>query len=297
MSSARPGITMLHHRVLTACLAFTAGLAVAQTDTARLETVLAAQPDAVRARYAARHPAETLAFFEVAPGTTVIEAFPGDGWYTRILAAYLGPDGRLVGADYALDMYPRFGFFTLGQVQARENWVNQWVDGASEWQGPGDALLSAFVFGAMPDSLDGAVDTVLFIRALHNLARFEADGGYLTAALEDAWDALKPGGIVGVVQHLARDDMPDDWADGSNGYLEESFVIERFTAAGFEFVGRSDINFNENDRPGVEDRVWRLPPTLATSRGNPERREAMAAIGESHRMTLKFRKPESKEAP
>ena len=285
------------HRVLIACLAATAAVAVAATDTARLEAVLAAQPAAVQARYAARHPAATLTFFEVAPGTTVIEAFPGDAGYTRILSAYLGPEGRLVGADYALDMYPRFGFFTLGQVQARENWVNEWVEGAADWQGPEDALLSAFVFGSMPETLYGAADTVLFIRALHNLARFEADGGYLTLALKDAWNALKPGGIVGVVQHMAREDMPDAWADGSNGYLKESFVIERFTAAGFEFVDRSDINFNEQDRPGVDDRVWRLPPTLATSRGNPERREAMQAIGESHRMTLKFRKPESKETP
>ena len=288
---------MFTYRFLTVCLALAVGGAWAETDTTRLDAVLADQPAAVQARYAARHPAETLGFFDVAPGATVIEAFPGDGWYTRILAEYLGPDGRLVGADYALDMYPRFGFFTLGQVQARENWVNDWVNGAAEWQGPEDALLSAFVFGSMPEALYGAVDTVLFIRALHNLARFESEGSYLSAALQDAWNALKPGGVVGVVQHLAREDMPDDWADGSNGYLKEALVIERFTAAGFEFVGRSEINFNENDVPGIEDRVWRLPPTLATSRGNPERREAMEAIGESHRMTLKFRKPESKEAP
>ena len=288
---------MLTHRILTVCLALAAAVAWAETDTARLDAVLAAQPAEVQARYAARHPSETLAFFDVAPGATVIEAFPGDGWYTRILAAYLGPDGRLVGADYALDMYPRFGFFTLGQVQARERWVQEWVEGAAEWQGPEDALLSAFVFGSMPEALHGAADAVLFIRSLHNLARFEADGGYLTAALQDAWNALKPGGVAGVVQHLAREYMPDEWADGSNGYLKEAFVIERFTAAGFEFVGRSGTNFNENDVPGSEARVWRLPPTLATSRGNPERREAMEAIGESHRMTLKFRKPESKEAP
>ncbi|MEJ2383504.1 MAG: hypothetical protein P8Y54_03815 [Xanthomonadales bacterium] len=285
------------HRILTVCLALVSSVVAAQTDTARLDGVLAAEPAEIQARYGARHPLETLAFFDIAPGSTVIEAFPGDGWYTRILAAYLGPDGRLIGADYALDMYPRFGFFTLGQVQARERWVQEWVDGAAAWQGPEDALLSAFVFGSMPETLNGAADAVLFIRSLHNLARFEADGGYLTAALQDAWNALKPGGVVGVVQHLARDDMPDEWADGSNGYLKEAFVIERFTEAGFEFVGRSEINFNENDVPGVEDRVWRLPPTLATSRGNPERREAMQAIGESHRMTLKFRKTETKEAP
>lgn len=284
-------------RILAAALALVAAGATAETDTGRLAEVLAAQPPEVQARYSARHPAETLAFFGIEPGMTVVEAYPGEGWYTRILSAWLGPEGRLVGADFPLDMYPRFGFFTLGQVQAREDWAAQWIDGAAAWQGPQDALLSAFVFGSMPETLVGRVDAVLFIRSLHNLARFEADGGYLHAALQDAWNALKPGGVVGVVQHLAREDMPDEWADGSNGYLKEQYVIDQFTAAGFELVDRSEINFNDNDRPGIEDRVWRLPPTLATSRGNPERREAMEAIGESHRMTLKFRKPESEEAP
>ena len=283
--------------LLAAALAAGAGPLAAAHDAERLAEVLAAQPPETQARYAARHPAETLAFFEVAPGSTVIEALPGEGWYTRILAAYLGPEGRLVGADYALEMYPLFGFFTLGQVQARANWVQQWVDGAAAWQGPQDALLSAFVFGSMPPNLEGAVDTVLFVRALHNLARFEQQGGYLSAALADAYAALKPGGVLGVVQHLAREDMPDDWADGRNGYLKESFVIERVTAAGFEFVGRSEINFNEKDVPAVNDSVWRLPPTLASSRDNPDLREAMQAIGESHRMTLMFRKPEAEEAP
>jgi predicted methyltransferase len=284
-------------RLLAATLTLGAGGAAAATDAARLADVLAAQPPAVQARYPARHPAATLAFFEVAPGTTVIEAFPGDGWYTRILAAYLGPEGRLIGADYALDMYPRFGFFTPAQVEARADWAAEWVDEATGWQAPEDALLSAFVLGSMPAELEGTVDTVLFIRALHNLARFENDGGYLTAALQDAWRALKPGGVVGVVQHEAGPDLPGDRADGRTGYLKEAFVIERLTAAGFEFVEASDINRNDRDQPGPDDRVWRLPPTLATSRGNPEVREAMEAIGESNRMTLKFRKPESEETP
>ena len=292
MGRTRSHADMMLHRLLTVCLAMMAGVAVADTDTARLEGVLAAQPPDVQARYPARRPAEKLAFFGVAPGATVIEAFPGDGWYTRILAAYLGPDGRLVGADYALDMYPRFGFFTLGQVQARENWVNEWVDGAAGWQGPEDALLSAFVFGAMPETLHGAADTVLFIRALHNLARFEADGGYLTAALQDAHAALKPGGILGVVQHRAPDDWPDGSAGGAQGYLKQDWLIQRLEKAGFEFVDASDVNLNENDQPAADDIVWRLPPTLFTSREDPELRAELEAVGESSRMTLKFRKPE-----
>ena len=130
------------------------------------------------------------------------------------------------------------------------------------------------------------------IRALHNLARFESQGGFLTAAVKDAFDVLKPGGIVGVVQHQARDEMSDEFASGSRGYLKDDFVIKTFNDAGFVFNGLVDINFNEKDQPGEEDTVWRLPPTLATSRDNPELRETMKAIGESHRMTLMFSKPE-----
>ena len=135
-------------------------------------------------------------------------------------------------------------------------------------------------------------DAVLLIRALHNLARFEGDGGFLSAALTDVRDVLKPGGIVGVVQHEARPDMPDDWANGDNGYLKWDFVVGAMEAAGFEFVAASDLNENPLDQPTVDDKVWRLPPVMNTSRDDPALRAQMMSIGESNRMTLKFRKPE-----
>ena len=96
---------------------------------------------------------------------------------------------------------------------------------------------------------------------------------------------------MGVVQHHARDEMPDEWATGANGYLKKQFVIDQMEAAGFEFVAESDINANPKDQPTTEDFVWRLPPSLVTSREDPELRKKMLAIGESNRMTLKFRKP------
>ena len=137
-----------------------------------------------------------------------------------------------------------------------------------------------------------ASDAALFIRALHNLNRFEGDGGYLTAALNDALEALKPGGILGVVQHRAPDEMSDEWAAGQNGYLKQDALIKRIEQAGFEFVAASDINANPKDQPGEDDFVWRLPPSLFTSNANPELKEKLTAVGESNRMTLKFRKPE-----
>ena len=261
-------------------------------DSERLATVLAAQPADVQARYEWRHPQETLEFFGIEPGMTVVEALPGRGWYTKVLLPYLGPEGRLIGADYALEMYPLFGFFNEEQLKAKETWMQQFTTDATGWAGEGGAAVSAFVLGSLPEELKGQADAVLLIRALHNLARFEQEGGFLTAALQNVHDVLKPGGIVGVVQHQARDGMPDEWADGSKGYLKKDFVIARMEAAGFEFVDSSPINENDQDVPTTEDIVWRLPPSLATSRDNPELRARMEAIGESNRMTLRFRKPE-----
>ena len=257
----------------------------------KLSSVLAEQPEEVQARYSYRHPAETLEFFGIAPGMTVIEALPGGGWYTKILLPYLGQEGRLVGADYSFDMYPLFGFFSAEQLKEKETWVNDFTADAKEWAGDDGAPVSAFVFGSMPEEMKGTADAVLFIRALHNLARFEDEGGYLTKALQDAFDVLKPGGTVGVVQHRARDTMSDEWAGGQHGYLKKSFVIASMEEAGFEFTGGIEINANEKDQPGDDDIVWRLPPSLATSRENPELKAEMEAIGESNRMTLKFRKP------
>jgi len=260
-------------------------------DSERLASVLAAQPEEVRARYAWRHPQETLEFFGIAPGMTVVEALPGTGWYTKILLPYLGQDGRLIGADYSLDMYPLFGFFSEEQLKEKETWGQDFKAGAVEWAGDDGAPADAFVFGSMPEGMKGRADAVLFIRALHNLARFEGDGGFLTAALQDAHAALKPGGILGVVQHRAPDDWPEDSAGGAQGYLKQDWLIQRLEKAGFEFLGASDVNLNEKDRPGANDIVWRLPPTLYTSRDDPELRAELEAIGESSRMTLKFQKP------
>ncbi len=265
--------------------------AYASDNDSRLNEVLAVQPEKVQARYASRHPVETLNFFGVEPGMTVMEGLPGGGWYSKILLPYLGDEGRLIGADYAESMFPLFGFFSEEDIEAKKTWVEDWTVEANGWRSEHDATVVAFQFGSMPDELKGTADAVVLIRALHNVARFESKGGYLSAALADAFDVLKPGGVAGVVQHEARVGMPDEWADGSRGYLKESFVISAMEEAGFVFEASSDMNNNPADIPSAEDIVWRLPPSLATSRKNEELKEKMLAIGESNRMTLRFRKP------
>lgn len=257
-----------------------------------LADVLAAMPEEFRQRYASRHPQETLEFFGVEPGMTVVEALPGSGWYTRVLLPYLGSEGRVIGANYAMDMWPRFSFANDAFIETQRTWTRDFPVSAEEWRGANGATVTAFNFGEMPGELAGTADVVLFVRMLHNLARFESDGGFLTEAMTDAYNVLKPGGILGVVQHQARDEMSDEFADGSHGYLKRAFVVAAAEAAGFEFVADSDVNANPADQPGEDEVVWRLPPSLAGTEEGSEARAAMMAIGESHRMTLKFRKPE-----
>lgn len=261
-------------------------------DGARLETVLAAQKPEDQARYKWRHPKETLEFFGVAPGMTVVDTLPGEVWYSGILAAYLGPDGEVIGADYSPDMWKLFGAFADEAFLAQKaTWAADWVSGSAKWAPAGGAKIGGVAYGSIPEDMKGTVDVVLMVRAFHHFNRFEEEGGFRTAALADAMNLLKPGGVVGVVQHRAPETSSDKWAEGDNGYVKQSEIVRAFEAAGFEFVGASEINANPADKPTESDIVWRLPPTLGTSRKDPELKAQMEAIGESDRMTLKFRKP------
>lgn len=263
-----------------------------QFDGEKLQAILAVQEDANKARYDARNPAETLEFMAVAPGMTVVELLPGGGWYSKILLPYLGKEGKLIGVDYPLAMWPNFPFGTDEFIEERKSWPQQWTADATTWGGEEGAQVEAYTLDTLPESLNGSVDRVLFIRAMHNLARFEGDGQYLTKALEQSYKLLKPGGLVGVVQHAADESKSDEWADGSKGYLKQSRVVQAMKDAGFELVAESDINKNPKDQPGADDIVWRLPPSYYSSQDNTDLRAEYREIGESNRMTLVFRKPE-----
>lgn len=258
----------------------------------RLQSVLAVQDDAVKARYPARRPYETLKFFGVEPGMTVVEILPGEGWYSKILVSYLGSEGKLVGVDYPTTIWPNFPFANDAFIAERKQWPARWSADAKQWAGEDGAQVAAYSFDQLPSSLDGSVDMVLYFRALHGMARVEEKGGFLTGALSRTYKMLKPGGLVGIVQHQAREDKSDAWADGTQGYMKTSYVKRMMEKAGFELVSESTLNENPKDQPGEEDGVWRLPPSLSTSKNNPELQETYKAIGESNRMTLLFRKPQ-----
>ena len=267
------------------------GQGLSDADAMRLQQVLDAQPEESQARYQWRRPAETLAFFGIKPGMTVVEVLPGGGWYSAILLPYLGAEGTLIGADYPLGLWPNFPFVTEEFMAKRRNWPQDWPATAEQWQGEDSARVAAVRIGGITDDLNGSADAVLFIRALHNLNAFEGKGGFRSMALANAWAVLKPGGLVGVVQHQAPEGRSDEWADGSRGYLNRDALVANFQAVGFELAGESDINRNPKDMPAEDEVVWRLPPSLNGSEDDPQLRAKYEAIGESNRMTLLFRKP------
>lgn len=258
-------------------------------DRGRLFHAIKVRSDEDKARDDARNPIQTLEFFRVGPGMSVAEALPGGGWYSKILTTYLGAEGELHGINYNDSMWPLFGFFSEeGIAQAIER-TNAFPTMIADFSDNG-IKTSGFTFDSAPSELAGTVDRVLFIRALHNLNRFEKEAGTLTNALKTTHMLLKDSGMVGVVQHQAPDKSSDEWADGSAGYLKKSAVIETFEKAGFVLVSETDINENPNDLPTEADIVWRLPPSYSGTADDPALKAKVDAIGESNRMTLLFKK-------
>jgi predicted methyltransferase len=259
-------------------------------DSAKLGKILDAQPDEVQARYDARNPAETLEFFGITPGMAIGEALPGGGWYTKILAPYLGEKGKLVGIDYTIDMWSEFGFANEAFIETKKKWPEEFVAKSAEWSPENGPEISGRTFGTPAGDMAGKLDAILFVRAMHNLSRFEEEGGYLTQAMKNSHALLKPGGLVGVVQHRAPSDWEDSNATGSGGYVKQANIIAAFEGAGFDLVKSSEINANPKDKPAEGDVVWRLPPSLNGVGDDAALRAERLAIGETDRMTLLFKK-------
>jgi predicted methyltransferase len=222
-----------------------------------------------RARDKFRHPAETLRFFEVAPGQTVVEIYPGGGWYTQILAPLLKGNGRYIAAGPGTEK---------GQAA-----VQKLLADNKDWFG--DVTLTALDATSGSLGVAGTADRVLTFRNVHNLLM--AGGDVPTKAFAAFFAALKPGGILGVVDHHLPE-TADSALEKSSGYIKRSTVIRLAEAAGFKFVSESPVNANPKDTHDWPGGVWTLPPVLKL--GETDRAKYLA-IGESDRMTLKFVKP------
>lgn len=238
-----------------------------------------------RPRDAARHPMETLRFFGLQPRMTVLEFWPGSGWYTEILAPYLARgDGTYIGALFAEGP-------GSDPAQAALNAAFQ-TRFTSDKKLYGEPRFTQFGAVSGPPAPAGTVDLVLFMRNIHAWMA----AGIAEKAFADAYAALRPGGVLGVEQHrLAPEEDQDPVA--ANGYVQEAFVRQLAAEAGFIFVAASEINANETDTKDHPFGVETLPPQRLTApQGQPADpafdRSKYDVIGESDRMTLRFRKPE-----
>ena len=284
MSRAIPAAFVAMAAFLAACSgpgAMAAQAAAPVTDAATLAAIdMALAGDhrsaANRARDVYRHPKETLSFFGLRQDMTVLEIWPGGGgWYAEVLAPVLRDHGHYIAAGLDPKSDSKY---TQDNIKALADKL------ASRPDIYGKAVVTALQYpGAMQPVADGSVDMVLTFRNLHNWMSRDAAGPMLAAMFR----ALKPGGILGMVEHHASDGEPQD-PHAKSGYVREDYAITLAKAAGFELIGRSGVNANPKDTKDYPQGVWTLPPTYREGDVN---RERYAAIGESDRFTLRFQKP------
>lgn len=243
---------------------------------AKLDPILAGswRSDANKARDAYRHPKETLLFFGVKPTDTLIEITPGGGWYAEILAPLMKGSGTYVAA-ISKPKNPE------GEAARNNTGIKGRFAGDAEHFG--EAKIVEYDSSAPNFGAPGSADVVVTFRNVHNWV----GGGTAAAMFKGFYDVLKPGGVLGVVDHRAAAGADMEKLKDS-GYLPTDFVIKLATDAGFQLAAQSEINANPKDTKDYEKGVWTLPPTYEL--GDKDR-EKYAAIGESDRMTLRFVKP------
>lgn len=237
-----------------------------------LDSVLAGEHRSAenRARDAQRHPKETLQFFDLRADMTVVEVWPGAGWYTEILAPLLRDRGQL----YAAVLDASSGEYARNVVETYRDKLRLRPDIY------GKVVITTLAAPPAKNEIapPGSADLVLSFRNLHNWMMF----GWERDALAAMHAALKPGGVLGIVGHRGDPRIPQD-PKAASGYVNEDYAIRLIESAGFRLVARSEINANPKDTKDYEKGVWTLPPGFAD--GDAAR---YGRIGESDRFTLKF---------
>jgi predicted methyltransferase len=269
-----------------ACLLAWSSLSAAASDPpvtdaatlATLDRVLAGdhRSEKNRARDAWRHPKETLSFFGLKQDMTVLEVWPGGGgWYTEVLAPTLREQGQFIVASWDPKSESKYVQENSKKFAAKLAERPNLYDRAKVV-----ALQAPNELKPVPDA---SVDMVLTFRNVHGWM----EDASAEAMFKAMYAALKPGGILGVVEHRASNDKPQD-PKAESGYVRTDYAIALAGKAGFELIGQSEINANPKDTTDHPNGVWSLPPTLD---GGDVDREKFVAIGESDRFTLRFRKP------
>ena len=257
---------------------------LASADDAKLQAAIDGEhrTEAWTARDQYRNPLQTLKLFDVQPQHTVVEVWPGGGWYTEILAPYLKDEGKLIAAHY--DSNDKQASY---RPTARERFEEKMADNDDIY---GKVEVTSLMFDEETDTLamaaakDNSVDRVLTFRNAHGMVR----SGVAPAAFEHFFAVLKPGGKLGIVQHMA--DPEQNWMGSNIGYVGRDYIVAQAAAAGFVLDAEGFFNRNVLDTKRHEKGVWSLPPSLNGLESDAEKAPFLA-IGESERMTLVFRKP------
>ncbi len=262
--------------LLIGCLSVSWSSSLLAADSGVKAVLSGKHRDAVhRHRDGFRHPVETLQFMGLEPGMTTVEIWPGGGWYTEVLAPYLREKGTYYAAHFPAQTEIKYYAKSLSRFKAKLKAAPDVYDGVK---------LAAFYPPSVSEPVvKGQADMVLTFRNVHNWMK----GGYDKQAFTQFYQMLKPGGVLGVVEHRARPGTALKQMIKS-GYVTEAHVIALAQAAGFKLEAKSEVNANAKDTTKHPKGVWTLPPRLAL--GDKDR-EKYLAIGESDRMTLKFRKP------
>ncbi|MET0659644.1 MAG: methyltransferase [Steroidobacteraceae bacterium] len=228
-----------------------------------------------RDRY--RHPQQTLEFFGLKPDSTVVEISPGGGYWTEILAPYLRSQGTYytaIAPSAASERAAKAAAAWQQKLRSRPDLYDK-------------VHVSEFGLGGMDIAPANSVDLVLTFRNVHNWM----SAGLADDAFAAFYKALKPGGVLGVEEHRAPADQPQD-PKAASGYVREDYTRQLAEKAGFEYVGSSEVNANPKDTKNWPKGVWTLPPTLALGEQD---RDKYVAIGEADNFLLKFRKPAKHE--
>jgi predicted methyltransferase len=275
MMSVKPKLSA----AMIACAVLVAACEAAssrQTTAEDLTAILAGdqRSSEERARDVYRHPKETLLFFGIRPEMKVLEVWPEPGWYTEILAPLLRAKGTYYAGVIAVDPANKHSVQRLEEFRAKLAARPDLYDRAVVVTFPND------VGTAVPA---GSLDMVLTFRNIHNWM-YQGTAPQMFAAM---FRALKPGGILGVVEHRGNPAVPQD-PKAKSGYVNEDYAIKLIEAQGFRLEAKSEVNDNPKDTKDYEQGVWTLPPTY---RLGDKDREKYAAIGESDRFTLRFEKP------
>lgn len=230
-----------------------------------------------KARDKYRHPRETLSFFEVTPTSSVVEISPGSGWYTEIFAPLLKDAGKYYAAHQPAASTSDYAKRTLAEFKAKLA-----ADPVYK-----NVVLTEFApVAGQKVAPDASADVVVTFRNLHNWYMQKGDES-LVNSFKSFYAALKPGGVLGVVEHrLPESRLTTDWT--KSGYMPQSLVVKLAEQAGFVLEATSEVNANPKDTADYPGGVWTLPPTLSQKDTDKDK---YLAIGESDRMTLKFRKP------